>query len=244
MHRSETSLAHGVEGALLAVGAQGRLFQVDPFDGVGGSHGAGIVVAVREIDGMSDLVNGFLDEAVEQEIGVWRKSVKLLAQAMEGDDGARTSHLGFAEDKRQNGDVKIGGRDAEHAPCAAVRVFLHGLKNFGRMMLSALRMESDLGIEPLVENTDRDAKGIGERQSETVQESRVEVSDGQQIEHLVHRVAFTISLSGLDGAAPAILFQLMMQSYTIDVERFRRAGLVKATFFKDAQDVSLFHVFQ
>src|ERR1035441_2376597 len=132
-----------------------------------GRHRAGVVVAVREIEGVSDLVYRFLDEPLHQDAGVMRQAIELLLQPVERDDCARAAHLRLAENKSQNGNVEVRAGHAEHAPRTIGGIRLHDLQELGGMMLSAFGMEGELWIEPLVQNPAGNAEGISERGSQT-----------------------------------------------------------------------------
>ena len=84
---------------------------------------------------------------------------------MQGYDRARSTHLGFAEHERKNGDIKINPCDSEDPQCPVPRVFLHGMKDFRGMVLLALWVEGEFRIHALGQNTAGHTKNVGERRA-------------------------------------------------------------------------------
>src|SRR5690242_399574 len=66
----QNRLMHLLKNAGMAGGAEGALFQVNPFHRVGGSHGAAVVVAVGKVQSVSELVHGLFEQALEQDLAV------------------------------------------------------------------------------------------------------------------------------------------------------------------------------
>ncbi len=72
-----------------------------------GRHDAAVVLAVAQIEGMTQLMHGFLEETPAQQRKIRGKTIELLPQPVHGNHGARAAHLGFSENVFQDGDVKI-----------------------------------------------------------------------------------------------------------------------------------------
>jgi hypothetical protein len=107
---------NGDQRAIGAFAAESAVFDVNPFHGVRRRHHALVIRAVNQIHGVSQLVDGFCEKTPREDVATLFESVEFLPQAMGGDDGTAASQHCFAKDKRQNGDVKINFRHAEHSP--------------------------------------------------------------------------------------------------------------------------------
>ena len=68
----------------LARPAQEAIFQVNPLDRMGGSHGALIVVAMSEIQRMAEFMDRFFEKAQSQNVAIGRQSIEFLAEAVGG----------------------------------------------------------------------------------------------------------------------------------------------------------------
>ena len=71
---------------------------------------------MRQIERVTQFMDCLFHESLPKQVTVSRQSIKFLAQAIVGDHASRTAHLCLTEDKRENGDVKIGSRDAKNPP--------------------------------------------------------------------------------------------------------------------------------
>jgi len=72
--------------------------------------------------GVSQLVRGFLDQAVDEKVVVLGQPIMGVVETEERDDGGAPIQLSFAEDVGEDGDEQIHGSHAEDA--AIVR---HGI---------------------------------------------------------------------------------------------------------------------
>ena len=131
---------------------EGTLAEVNPLYGVGAGHGAAVVLAVTKIEGVTQLVNGFLEEALAEKGIVAVEAVELLPQAIGGDDGAGSAHLGFPENVFQDRDIEVDIGDGEETPGVWTDQTLHTLQNFRRMILLAFGVIGRRGIEDDGEN--------------------------------------------------------------------------------------------
>ncbi len=139
---------------------------------------------MREIEGVSDFVHRFFNQAICQNPRIMGQPVKLLREPVERNYCTWAAHLRLAEHERLNGNVEVDGGDAEYPPRAIGGVPLHGLEQFRGMVLPALRMKGKSRVEAPLQNAARDAEGIRERGRYSPEQPRVEVSDRQQVEHL------------------------------------------------------------
>src|SRR5271157_1498678 len=87
--------------------AEAAVFDVDPFHSVRWSHGTAEVVAVREVQGVSQFVHRLSEQAIGKQVEVGRQAIKLLHEAMVGNDGDGASQLCFAENESENRDVEV-----------------------------------------------------------------------------------------------------------------------------------------
>ena len=81
------------------------IFQVNALDAVGRSHDAGPVEAMLQAEGVAELVDGFLFQAIVEQEAVRGKTIEFIVQATGGDESAAAIQLGFAEDESKNGDI-------------------------------------------------------------------------------------------------------------------------------------------
>ena len=69
-------------------------------------------------------MHGFDQQTIGEQVEIERQAVELLCQPVTGDDGARATYLGLAEDKREDRSVEIVLADTE-SPDFVVDVALH-----------------------------------------------------------------------------------------------------------------------
>src|SRR3974390_751360 len=67
---------------LRAFGAEGGGFDVEFFDSVAGGHDAAPVGAVAEAVGVAQFVDGFLDEAVEEDVTAVGEAVEAVVETL------------------------------------------------------------------------------------------------------------------------------------------------------------------
>ena len=91
-------------------------------DPVRGRRGTVVVIAVDQVQGVPQLDQ----QAIGEQVEVGRQSIKLLRQAVIGDNRPGTSQLGFAKNKRQNRVVEIVFSDPQQSPGVSINVALHG----------------------------------------------------------------------------------------------------------------------
>lgn len=58
---------------------QRALFQVNPFDGVRRGHDAAVVVAVGQVQGVPEFVDGFFQQPLQEQVVVLGQAVKFLS---------------------------------------------------------------------------------------------------------------------------------------------------------------------
>ncbi len=91
----------GSEDGSLARPAQRLLLPVDLAHGGGEVHGAAVVLAVFEAEGVSDLVDDFLPDSVGEDLDGGSLAEATVAGGLEavgGDDAATAVEVGEAED--------------------------------------------------------------------------------------------------------------------------------------------------
>ena len=71
---------------------------------------------MAQVQGVTQLVDGFFEETLAEQGIVPLETVKLLAQAVYGNHGARPAHLGFSEYILQDGNIEIEVGNGEQAP--------------------------------------------------------------------------------------------------------------------------------
>ena len=165
----------------LAGGTKRGFAEVDPFDGVAGGHGAAVVLAVTEIESVTEFVDGFFEEAMAEQGVVAIEAVELLVEAVGGDDGAGTSHLSFAEDVFQDGDVEIEVSDGKDAPILRADQRLHSLNDFGGMILLALGMVDLRRIECGGEDVAGHVQAARDGDAEVVEKRGIDFTDRKQV---------------------------------------------------------------
>src|SRR6516164_9783878 len=129
----------------------------------------------------------FLPQSFLQDFGVWGKPIELLPQAMCGYHSAGPANLRLAENEGKNRDIEIDHGDAQNAPRVPGHVLLHALENLRRVILLALAVISELGIEAHRDDLTRHGKGVYHGRRQVVQQAAIELSERQQLEKL-HRV--------------------------------------------------------
>ncbi len=189
----------------MAGAAEHGFAEVDPFDSVAGGHGAAVVLAVAEIEGVAEFVDGFFQEALAEQGVVAVEAVELLVEAVGGDYGARASHLSFAENVLENGDVEIEVGDGEDAPVLRADQRLHAAEDFGRMVLLALGVVDQCGIECGGEDGARHVQALRDGDAEVVEKRGFNFTDRKQVYEIhssdtgakaPHRVAIDTALKG------------------------------------------------
>ena len=83
---------------------------------------------MRQIEGVTDFVHRFLNQALSENPRIMGQPVKLLREPVKRNYGTGAAHLRLAENKRQNGNVEVDGGDAKYTPRAIGRVPLHSLE--------------------------------------------------------------------------------------------------------------------
>src|ERR1019366_7763067 len=156
----------------------------DPFHGVGRGHGAAVVIAVRQIDGVAEFMDRFFNHALAKQFRVGEKAVYLLAQPVHGDHGAGSTHLRLAENEGKNRDVQIDGGYAQHSPGVGGKKTLHALQDFRRVVLLPFSMERELGIQPDWEHFAGDAESFFDGGPQILQQPVIYISDRQQLQQL------------------------------------------------------------
>src|SRR5581483_9381624 len=171
-----------------AVRAQAAFLQVDPFHGMGRSHGTRVVLAVSQVQSVADLVDALFQQAFAKRVAVRWQTVEFLAQPVQGNQSAGTTHLGLSKDKGQYGYVKIDGGNPEQTPAMVAKVALHLLQQFRGVILLALAMERDLRVKRAGNHFARNAKGVCQRGPQLHEQTRVQIPNRQQLQNL-HRVS-------------------------------------------------------
>ena len=137
---------------------------------------------------MSELMDGFFDQTLEEYVFIGWKAVELLTESMAGDNAAWSSHLRLTENKSENGNVEIQHGHAERTPSARVYERLHGSQDFRGMILLAFPMQSERWIERLGYHGARDLEQSAEILRQTAEKPAVDVADRDQFKAL-HRVS-------------------------------------------------------
>src|SRR5579884_1911891 len=106
---------------------------------------------MRELQRVADLVNAFFQQALAEEIAIALQSIKFLREAVRGNDSARAANLRFAENEGEDRNVEVTLGDGEQAPGFWSDQRLHARQHFRRVVLLALGMEGELGVERVAE---------------------------------------------------------------------------------------------
>jgi hypothetical protein len=165
----------------VARGTKGALAEVNPLDGMGRGHHAAVVLAVAEIEGVAEFVDGLFDESLAEEGVVGIKSVELLPEAEDRDDGTRARELGFAENIFQDWNVEIHIRHRQKTPIARAYEGLHALEEFRRMKLLPFGVVRGSGIEAIGQDFAGDRKVPGNGVPEVFEERAVYCADREQV---------------------------------------------------------------
>ena len=114
----DCSLARLSQAAEAGV-AEALGLQVDAVDVGRTDHDARVPVAVHQVVGVAQFVDGLLAQTLEQQFAVGRQTVDLVVQAVGRNHGRRAVQLGFAEHVGQDGNEQIHAGDAQDPRRAA-----------------------------------------------------------------------------------------------------------------------------
>jgi hypothetical protein len=131
---------------------------------------------------MSEFVDRFLAQSLVQEVEVSGKAVKFLPESMGGQDCAGTAHLGLAEHKCQDRDVQVHHSDAKDSPGIRPDAELHSAEDFGGVVLLALSMEGETGIDAAWQDLARHAKDIRQRRGEFAEKAIRQLANREQLQ--------------------------------------------------------------
>src|SRR5271165_5138070 len=129
-------------------------------------------------------MNCFFQNALAKYSLVGRKAIKFLTQAVPGEHGAGATHLRLAKNKSKNRNVQINGPDAQDAPRVGGDQTLHTLEDFRRVILLALAVEGELGIQRIRKNLAGDAKNFFHGRTKILKQSVLHAPDRQQLQRL------------------------------------------------------------
>jgi hypothetical protein len=108
-------------GRARAGGAKMALLQIDSFHGMGGAHHAKVIRAMRKPKSVAQFVEGLLQEALLEELGIFGHAIEFRVQTMSGNQRAGVAQLGFAKNEGQDGDVKVHVGHCQDAPAFRMR---------------------------------------------------------------------------------------------------------------------------
>ena len=111
------------------------------------SHDAAPVKAMAEPNDMAKLMDGFLDQAFPKQIGIWRQTIELLPQTMNGNEGAAAAELRLAKQESQDGDKKVQVRYTEARRLDVAGQRLHALQDSRGIVLVAARIVGKVNVE-------------------------------------------------------------------------------------------------
>lgn len=215
--------------------AQRTLLEVDPFHGVGRSHDTAVIITVGQVHGVPYFMNRFLYYAIAKEFMIGWKTIELLPQPMCREQGAGTTHLRFAENKSENRNIKIDGRNAQHSPGIGGYELLHAMEDFRGVILLPLPVKGELRVETDRKYSAWRAKKFLDGRRKILQQRILHIPDRQQVQEL-HRMPSSSDFIGLRWirflvairrrAAPAVFLQLVIQRDSIDVEHIRCMALI------------------
>lgn len=126
-----------------------RRLKVQMRDVMGRSHDAPPVEAMVETQDMAQLMGGFLDQALAEQIGIRRETVELFTKAVKGHDGATSPTLGFPKEIGEDGDEKIKSGDSKPGWLWVACEGLHPLKQNGGIVLIPPRVVSKVSSKRL-----------------------------------------------------------------------------------------------
>src|ERR1700722_16880693 len=159
---------------------------------------------------------------------------------------ARTTHLSFAENERENRNIQVDHPNSQDSPSIGSYKILHALQKFRRMILLPLAMKGKLRIQLSWNNLTGNAKNLFHDRAKIRQKPVIHVSDWQQVQSF-HRLPSSRKFFGLLLSVhprPSVFLQLVVQRDPVDVERFCSTALVTPTLLDHAQDVRTFDVSQ
>jgi len=206
--------------------------KIDPLHCVRRSHGTAVVLAMAEIKGVTKFMNAFFEQTLAQQCVVGLEPVKLLAQAVIGNESAWAPHLRFSEHVFQNGDVQVDLGDGKQAPLFRPYEFAHSTEDLGRMILLPLRVVTRSGIEIQLQYLACNRKIARDGGTQIFEKRSIRFTNRKQ----VNQIHGGSSRSD-EAPVPAVTFQLMVKCNPINAENVCRPALVVAALLENTENV-------
>jgi hypothetical protein len=113
-----------------------RALGIDLFHIGRGLHHTFRILAMGETECVAQFVDGFFEETLPQELGIFRKAIQFIIKAIRTDDSASAVQSRFSEDVGQDRNEQVESGNPEHFGVSSREVLFKLLKDRGRIVLA------------------------------------------------------------------------------------------------------------
>src|SRR5437879_5737859 len=139
---------------------------------------------MTKVQRVPQFVNGFFQQALTEQGVILIQTVKFLPQSECRDHGARSAHLGLAENVFENWDIKIDLSHGEKAPVSWPNQALHALQDCRGVKLLALGMIGGSWVQRERENFASNRQPPGNCVTQVVEQRSGDFADREQMNEI------------------------------------------------------------
>jgi hypothetical protein len=135
--------------------------------------------------GVTQLVNGFFQQALLQQLGVPSQPIKFLMKTVRRHKRAGASDLCLTENVLQDGNVQVDIRYGQQSPAAVRDLVMDALQNLRRVKLLSFHVIRSRGIQRRGKNFAPDRQVLRQRIAQALQQRLANRTHRKQV-HKIH----------------------------------------------------------